>query len=538
MAAQGFSHIRCRKLIDVLKTQYSVEPKYAILPNSDFSKSNESIKRETVSESDLLNRKYKVLIIEGRLGSVGNAEESEKVRASAIRKFKGDGGIVLFLMNDVINARNNSNYNAFLRNSGLPSIRNPRSEWEFPQIHMVSGEFYKNDLIYGYDNKHTLNGGHFFSIDITNEYLRLIDHAVRSAYEGVSRIVVDHPLQLDGYKFLLAVPVGGKNNSTRMITSSDLWWDGDPYHVFGAYDDIGEGVGATITGGICLDQFQGYNTDANRFVLNLVNVFVQYQNMRSPFLGLSETVQQIKKAAAPELSHAIEGEYRELIYDRVVEEISEAIAEKIKKMPEEVQKKAAEFVKSKLRECWEEIKEIHTFLISGETYYQLTQQLGSILGFDFSGTSVQFAKAIEIEVAAKLLSRFRDYLGINGRLPQVIQDNRRIKGRNDRLFDYLKEEKRVTLGQINFYLGCIERSDPILSEFRDFLITSKDPSFWINKDAFPKTLDYITKNIRNASAHTEQVTLEKCEELRAIVFGLNGRESLILQINKNLPQAT
>jgi hypothetical protein len=536
LAGRGFSHVRCRKLIDALKTQYSVELKYAILPYSDFAKSDESIKREVVSESDLLNGQYRVLVIEGRLGSVENAEESEKVRASAIREFKENGGIVIFLMNDVNNAINNSSYNAFLRNSGLPSLRNPRSEWEFPDIHLVSGESYKRGIIFGYDEKHALEGGHFFSVDITRDCLSLIDHTLRPAFDGISRIVVDHPIQLDGYKMLLAVPVGGKNNSTRMITSGDLWWDGDPYHIFGACDDTGRGVSATITGGICLDKFQDYHTDANGFVLNLVNLFVQYQNMRSPFLRFSETVQRIKKIAAPELAQASEREDRESIYDKVAEEISKAISEKIRNTPREARQKAAQFVKSRLSECWKGIEEIHTFLISGETCYQLMRPLGSTPGFDFSAVSVLFAKAIEVEVTTRLLGRFREGLKMNGRLTQVIRDDRRVKGKNERLFDYLKEEKRITLGDVNFYLGCVESSDdPILSEFRDFLQTSKNPDFWTSKDAFPKTLDYVTKNFRNGSVHTEQMTLEKCEELRMIVFGLDDQESLILQINKNLP---
>lgn len=532
LAIQGFGHIKCRKLVDTLKGRYVVDLKYAIVSDKTFSKSNESIRRETVPEGDLLSMKYRVLIIEARLGVVDSAKESEKMAASTLRKFIDKGGIVIFLMSDVNSIRNNPIYNAFLKEAGLPAIRNPRSKGEFPDIHLVSGDSFKTDIIFGYDEENALTGGHFFSIKIDEDYLKVVDNNARPAFQGVSQIVVDHPLQLEGYKFLLV----GNQESTRMVTSGDLWWDGNPYHVFGVYNDYGRGVSATITGGICLDQFQNYKTDANKLILNLVDLFVKYQNMRSPFLGLYQTVKQIKKDSAEELAQALKKRDPESTYDKISEEISRLVLEKIRKIPEKIGLKAARFAEDKLKEIWEELEdETRIFLISGETFYQQNRLIKPESKLDFSGAIVLFAKAIETELVTKLLEKFRDYLEKSGRSSQLGLEKIRSKT-NAVLFDYLfKGREKLSLGQIGFYLRCINSSDPIISELRNFLLESREPNYWILKEAFPKTLGYITVNFRNGSAHDKVMSLKQCEELRGIIFGSEGQESLIVHIFKNIP---
>lgn len=535
MARQGFGHVRCRKLVDSLKRRYVVELKYAIVSDKTYSKSTESIRREIFPESDLLSMKHRILIIEGRLGVVESPKESEKVRASTLRKFMDDGGIVIFLMSDVNSVLNNPQYNAFLRNAGLPAIRNPRSKWEFPYIHLISGDSYRTDIIFGCDEENTLDGGNFFSIEINEEYLKVIDHHIRPAFEGVSKIVADHPLQLEGYKFLIT----GNPKSTRMVTSGDLWWDGDLFHIFGAYNDYGRGVSATITGGICLDQFHDYQTDANKLILNLVNLFLQYQSMRGPFLGIYQAVRQIKKGAATELAQALEKGDPEPTYDKIAEDISKLVSDKIREIPKRIQLQATRLLKDKLKESWEELEEkTRNFLISGETVYQQNRNIESGLKFDFSVSIIPLAKAVETELAIKLFGRFRDYLERSGKSSRVGNEKNRNKT-NAVLFDYLfKGRKRLSLGQIGFYFGCINGSDPIISELRNFLLKSRKPNFWIVKGAFPKTLNYITVNFRNGSAHDKVMTLKQCEELRKIIFGSGGQKSLIVKIIRSIPQTS
>ena len=535
LAVQGFGHIKCRKLVDTLKGRYAVDLKYAIVSDNAFSKSNESIRRETVPESDLLSMKYRVLVIEARLGVVESAKESEKMAASTLRKFIDQGGIVIFLMSDVNNVLNNQYYNAFLKQAGLPTIRNPRSKWEFPDIHLVSEDSFKTAIIFGYDEKNAVDGGHFFSIKIDEDYLKLIDNNIHPAFKGVSQIIVDHPLQLEGYKFLLA----GNQESTRMVTSGDLWWDGNPYHIFGMYNDYGRGVSATITGGICLDQFQKYKTDANKLILNLVDLFVKYQNMRSPFLGLYRTVKQIKKDSAEELAQALKKKDPESTYNKISEEISRLVLEEIRKIPEKIRLQVARFAEDKLKEIWEELEdETRIFLISGETFYQQNRLIKSESKLDFSGAIVLFAKAIETELVTKLLKRFRDYLEKSDRSSQLGLEKIRSKT-NAILFDYLfKGREKLSLGQIGFCLRYINSPDPIISELRNFLLESKEPKYWISKEAFPKTLDYITVYFRNGSAHDKVMSLKQCEELRGIIFGSEGQESLIVNIFKNIPSTS
>jgi hypothetical protein len=170
LAEEGFGHIKCRKLIESLNNQYTVILRYAIVPDDVFLGAEGSVKQQTISETDFLYDGYEVLIIEWRL-RVSSPDESEKVQSATLKRFLDNGGIVIFMFkeeNEFI--RNTETYNAFLGKVGIPLIRQPRSEEEFPDIHRVC-DITHHRIIRGFDKEHALHGNFLFSIDINKKYL-------------------------------------------------------------------------------------------------------------------------------------------------------------------------------------------------------------------------------------------------------------------------------------------------------------------------------------------------------------------------------
>ena len=277
LAGQGLGHIRSRNLVGALSRRHRVTLRYAVLPDHLFSRAGGGVRRQTMAEGDFLSGGFEVLVIEERL-NVRSPEESEKARAETLNQFLEGGGVILFLFKEE-NAflGKAENYNAFLRGAGLPAIRRPQSRREFPDPSMADPSI--PQLIRGYDEEHALHGGSLFHIEINRKYLDQVAPEVHPAFEGVSRLVVDTPIQLEvpPAKPLLT----GNPATTRMLTTRDLWWTGDPHHIPAAYKDRGKGVAATITGAICHDHIDNhYPTDGIQFMLNLVNLFTAHQRKR------------------------------------------------------------------------------------------------------------------------------------------------------------------------------------------------------------------------------------------------------------------
>jgi len=282
LAEQGLGHIRSRNLVGALGKEHDVALRYAIVGDAVFSGARGSVKRQTMAESHFLSGGYRVLVIEERLG-VRSPAESEKVRAETLRRFFDGGGITIFLFKEENEfLARAEDYNAFLREAGLPLIRQPRSQDEFLTPIPAAFDSFPQ-LIRGYDEEHALRGGSLFYIEVNRKYLEYVNPDVHPAFEGVSRLVVDNPIQLDvpPSKILLA----GNPDTTRMLATSDFWWDGAAYHIPAAYNDHGNGVTAMITGGICSDYIdKNYPTDGIQFMLNLVNLLLKYQRKRCSLL--------------------------------------------------------------------------------------------------------------------------------------------------------------------------------------------------------------------------------------------------------------
>lgn len=515
--------------MEMLGERYGMELKYAIVKDALWPQMEDSLQNQTISESDFLNGLFRILIIEGQLG-IEDDNNSQRGQASIIKRFIDSGGIVIFLLIDINEPRENSNYNSFLRNAGLPYIRNPRSEMEFPDFYMLSGTGYQNGVIFGYDNQHGIIDGNLFWIDINQDYLHSISPVIRDAYLNISRLVLDHPLQLEGFGFLIT----GNPKTTRLIASNDLWWDAAP-PVFGLFSDRGKGVSALITGAICSDSLQEFKTDANVFLINLINLFLRYQEMRNPLLGLMQATRVAKIHATAELALAIEHGKAESFYDQKTKEIWNIVHAEVAKLPKKVRDYAIEICKSKFEDYWDKLEtNTQTFVLTGEIVYQQNSIFRE--GFmDFSVVTIPFSKSIEAELSAKLLAEFKMYVGKSERLSVLTQDENRSK-KNSILFGYLRGKRSLTLGEINFLFECINSSDIVISELRNYLSLSKEPGFWMNKDAFPRKLKHITDDLRNGSAHVEVVGKDKAEEIRDLVLGIN-QKSVLTEIIQKIPQA-
>jgi hypothetical protein len=529
LAEQGFGHIRCHKLIESLNNQYAVTLRYAIIPDDVFLKAEGSVREQTIAESDFLFGGYEVLIIE-RILRVRSPEDSVKVQAPTLKQFLDNGGIVIFMFGEEnLFIQDAEKYNAFLKKAGLPLIRQPRSKWEFPEIHLVVDT--SNQLIRGFDEEHALRGDSLFSIDISRKYLEYINFQIYPAFEGISRLVVNFPIQVEPPfdRILLA----GNPNTTRMLTSGDLWWDGDLYHIFGAYNDLGKGVSAIITGGICDDFIvQQYETDGIQFMLNLVDLFIKYQRERRPFLSLPMIVKQVQEKAAKELIQALREE--DEIYDRIVEQIHNAVQSHPSAQQYKVE--AIEFLQVALKDCWQELEgSTRHFLATGESVFRAFRTAKEV---DFAATAIEFAKGLEVELNAKLINRFRSYLEKHEDLSQVIQETREQGGSHSKLLYAVSSKRGLTLGQIKYELKeAIRRPFTIYDEFREYLKQKSDhPNFWLDSDKFPKTLRKVTQRYRNGAAHTAKITLELCKEWRNLLLGLEDQESLLSQIIKFAPR--
>jgi len=219
LAEQGFGHIKCRKFIESLNDHYNVTLRYAIVQDDVFLKAEGSVKQQTIAETDFLYGGYEVLIIEWRL-RVRFPDDSEKVRAATLRQFLDNGGIVIFMFreeNEFI--RDSETYNTFLTKTGLPLIRQPRSKEEFPDIHLL-GDITHHHIIRSFDKEHAVHGNFLFSIDINKKYLEYVNFQIHPAFQGISRLVVNAPVQVE--PFMDRVLLAGNPGTTRMLTSGDL----------------------------------------------------------------------------------------------------------------------------------------------------------------------------------------------------------------------------------------------------------------------------------------------------------------------------
>jgi len=296
----GFEYMACRKLVETLSKDFELTPRFAIYSQKDIAAIKyEGLKRQIISEEDVLSHGYDVILIENTLGF--QEGKSNKVSSEFLSKFLETGKIAIFLfgggeINELINRSNHFgllNYNNFLQNAKFPIIQQALSEEEFPDRigrTYVCGEEFNSTQRYikGYDEINSVGKGksyYFYYIDVNDEYkkfMRKLNPFTESILKDVSRIVVCNSLQLN-IQSVKGILVG--NHSTRMIAKGDFFWDGNPIHTFGVYRDFGLGCAALITGDICTDSIVNeYATDSIQLLVNLVNTLLSYQKERHQIL--------------------------------------------------------------------------------------------------------------------------------------------------------------------------------------------------------------------------------------------------------------
>ncbi len=284
-AKKGFGHIQSQKLISTLKEDYDVKIAYGICPDIQYSTlTNLSLKNQLISESQCLSENYDYIIIEDRLGiSSSTKDRTDKFVFDFLRKYVYDGGILLFLCNETIHPIGTQAYNHFLNEAGLPLIREATSENQFELPHLVGTNNFTSDVLYGYDTDGKSSHGRTYEITIDNRYKACIPAPIRPIYEGVNKLVVNMTLQVDT-QVGNWVAVG--NKSTKILTSSDLFWDGDICHVFANYKHYNKGIGILFGSNICSDRLcDSSQSDAIKLIQNTLLHFERLNRQRKELMG-------------------------------------------------------------------------------------------------------------------------------------------------------------------------------------------------------------------------------------------------------------
>lgn len=273
----GLDYTRNRNLIQALKANYDLDLRFGIWPDDGYSEiKHPEYKDEVLSESAFFSGDYDVVYIEEKL-YVTSDRNASKVRAHVLKQFRNRHGIVIFNFNErslLLNSPGIEVYNEFLNNAGLPQFKRPRSYSEFPDF--VSGDISDYNNIVGYDKNSSVDeSGLSFYVNINEETLDRIAFQFRPIYQGLSKLFLESPLQLERVNKVL-IP---GNTSTHLL-SSDCWWDGS-IPAFGVCNDLENGYGVLITGGVGIDELiEKYESDNIQFILNLISTLLLYKAER------------------------------------------------------------------------------------------------------------------------------------------------------------------------------------------------------------------------------------------------------------------
>ena len=167
------------------------------------------------------------------------------------------------------------------------------------------------------------------------------------------------------------------------------------------------------------------------------------------------------------------------------------------------------------RAVWESFETAtRTFLASAEAVFRARRDDPA---FDFSGPAVEYAKAVETELNALVFPRLRKRLE-GGMLKdrEVIADGRRL--------DLGGRVAHQSLGTI---LHLLENDDIVGRALASAFSTAD--AGWLRSNA-PRELRGIV-DLRNPAAHSEAVSRERVEKVRAQVMGV-GCEGALVRIAK------
>ncbi|WP_337982745.1 SEFIR domain-containing protein [Lysinibacillus sp. C5.1] len=285
LAESGINHIKSKSLIDALKENYDIQLAYGICEDDTYRKiKNPSLRKQLIPEKEFIKSSFQVMIIENRFGKIDeNKLKTEKFRLNLIELFIQNGGLCIFLLADDIIQYGTSGYNQLLKKAGLPLVREARSNYEFPYLHLVDELNLSKYIIYGWDEKSAIEYPRTYKIIVDDQYYRLVNRDVLPIFKDVKQLVVSSTMQVDvgvGNVLLTA------NKQTKMLATGDLMWDGDNSHYFGSYKENEYGVGILIGSNICSDNLLFmHETDSLILMENTINYFLNIIESRKSLMS-------------------------------------------------------------------------------------------------------------------------------------------------------------------------------------------------------------------------------------------------------------
>lgn len=284
LAENGINHIKSKSLIDALKENYDIKLAYGICDDNTYRNIKDpSLRRQLIPEEEFRKSSFQVVIIENRLGKIDKSGlKTEKFRLNLIESFVQDGGLCIFLLAEDITQYGTMGYNYLLKKAGLPLVREARSNYEFPNMHLVDESNLSKYIIYGWDEKSAIEYPRTYEIILDKEYYQSVSGDVLPIFKDVNRLVVGSTMQVDvgvGNVLLTA------NKHTKMLAIGDLMWDGDFRHYFGNYKENGYGVGILIGSNICSDNLLNmHQTDSLVLMKNTINYFLNVIESRKSLM--------------------------------------------------------------------------------------------------------------------------------------------------------------------------------------------------------------------------------------------------------------
>lgn len=198
------------------------------------------------------------------------------------------------------------------------------------------------------------------------------------------------------------------------------------------------------------------------------------------------------------------------------------IDEKLRLLTNE-QEKEVSFYQNEIKKWLDDWQLLHTsssnFLTSAELIFD---HLPDSQDTDYSPFIIQYCRALENEILKKLFEAYHDYLLKNkiDRKKLVLVD---ITNDKTQVFaKFIDRDKRdYTLGNMNTIMNFLKeggntlRESPLLQNFRCFTLTYFEDK--VLQKEFLESINNITTNYRNKSAHPYILTLETAKECKKLI---------------------
>ena len=561
--------VRYPSFLKTIKECWHVTERYAISEQS----SNDSLARQTITAKEFIGNEYDVLVIEGRLGAVRTINTSEKISSHILREYSDNGGIVIFLfadVNSIINGKESrlSFYNRFLSDAGLPSFYQVQiddfvdalitrhvngSPSEF-QRYMSEDEIGRRRLIkhqieerdkytalakrlnfssespyFLCDDKYRQPSSTYraetFSVDIRG---MLDNHTVHNNYScvfnDVKKISLSQPVQLDYQTHADAyVNVLLSANSTARYWTKDgtILQAPEIPVVAAAIGHKNGGVGITITGDILNESLViSTESDAPRFVLNVIDHFLGLQVKRSYHLSLSNEIAQIQETK----------------FDETLSKIGHAVITKTGPLQKSL-------LEGRLRAQYGETWDLFEQPTKDDIYCSeyLLAEAESRFGHLVIGS---LARAVEAELREKLFKKIRASIKEDGNLTSLFvewadsEEKKANKQRTDvdpSFCRFVNGRPHITIGAMKDVLHQVvlaKNNIGLFNKLHGYLRTKcTEPRDWSigTLKAVVGHLEEL-RVLRNTSVHgsaKRHVTLDDVKKCRTIVLGDPTRKDIL-----------